>query len=295
MNNDVIITCALTGSGDSAHKSEFVPVTPQQIADSAVKAAKAGAAIVHVHVRDPKTKNYSKELSLYEETARLIRDSGVDMILNITAGMGADFVPDPENPSVGGPGTDMITPAERIAHIVKIKPEITTLDCGSMNYATTSYIATMDMLRETARGLLEAQVKPEIEVFELGHIWQAKQLMKEGLIEDYPTFQLCMGVPYGAEATQQNMIAMLHALPPNVNWSSFSIGRNQMPWVAQSVLMGGNVRVGLEDNIYLGKGHLATNEELVENAKEIVERMGARILSPKEAREKLKIQAKQYI
>ena len=289
MNNEVIITCAITGSGDSAHKSPHVPVTPEEIAASAVAAAKAGAAVAHVHVRNPETRGFSRDIKLYQEAARLIRECGVDMILNITAGMGADFVPDEENPNVGGPGSDMISPAERVRHIELIKPDISTLDCGSMNYATTAYIATMDMLRETARRIQAAGVKPEIEVFELGHIWQAKQLMKEGLIDPDPMFQLCMGIPYGAEATTDNMVAMVNALPKGVNWGSFSIGKMQMPWVAQSVLLGGNIRVGLEDNIYLGKGHFATNEELVLNAREIVERMGARILSPEEARIKLKL------
>ena len=289
MNNEVIITCCITGSGDSALKSEHVPVTPKEIAASAVKAAKAGAAIAHVHVRNTDTKLFSRELELYKEVSKLIRESGVDIILNITAGMGADFVPDEKNPCVGGPGTDMITAAERVRHIEIIKPEIATLDCGSMNYATTSYISTMDMLRETARRLQAAGVKPEIEVFELGHIWQAKTLMAEGLIDPDPMFQLCMGVPYGAEATTGNLLAMVNALPDGVNWCSFALGRQEMSWVAQSALMGGNVRVGLEDNIYLGKGHFATNEELVQNAREIIERMGARILTPAEARKKLKL------
>ncbi len=287
MNQNVIITCAVTGAGDSAHKNPHVPVTPEEIAASCVKAAQAGAAVVHVHVRDPQTRGFSRDVALYKETAKLIRESGVDMILNITAGMGADFVPDACNPNVGGPGSDMITPAERVAHIIDIKPDISTLDCGSMNYATSAYVATMDMLRDTAKRLLDAGVKPEIETFELGHIWQAKQLMKEGLVESNPLFQLCMGIPYGVEATTENLVAMVHALPPGVNWGAFAIGRMEMPWVAQTILMGGNVRVGLEDNIYLDKGVLATNEDLVLNAKEIIERMGASVLNPTQAREKL--------
>lgn len=288
MKKDVIITCAVTGSGDSALKSDKVPVTPKEIAESAIKAAKAGAAIAHIHVRNPETKLFSRDLGLYEEAAKLIREAGVDVVLNITAGMGADFVPDVNDPSKGGPGTDMITPAERIAHIVKIKPEISTLDCGSMNYATSTYLATMDMLRETSKGLLDADVMPEVEVFELGHIWQAKQLMKEGLLRKDALFQLCMGIPYAAEATTQNLVAMVAALPEKATWASFSIGRMQMPWVAQTAMMGGNVRVGLEDNIYLGKGYFASNEELVANAREIIEKMGARVVTdPKEARKML--------
>lgn len=286
MNTEVIITCALTGSGDSALKSDKVPVTPEQIAIEAVKAVKAGAAAVHVHVRNPETKQFSRDLELYKETARLLRGCGVDMVINFTAGMGADFVPGRENPNVGGPGSDMITPYERVRHILEIKPEISTLDCGSMNYAGSAYIATMDMLRETSKYLYDAKIKTEVEVFELGHIWQAKQLIAEGLLAPDCLFQLCMGIPYAAEATPQNMLAMQNALPPGVAWSSFAIGRMEMPWVAMAVLHGGHVRVGLEDNIYLGKGQFASNEDLVFQAREIIERMGARVIGPKEARVK---------
>ena len=286
MNNEVIITCCLTGSGDSALKSDKVPVTPEEIAASAVKAAQAGATVAHVHVRNPETKQWSRDVELYKETARLIRECGVDMVLNITAGMGADFVPDPENPMVGGPGSDMITPYERVRHILEIKPEVSTLDCGSMNYAGSAYIATMDMLRETSKYIMDAGVKAEVEVFELGHIWQAKQLIREGVLAPDCEFQLCMGVPYAAEANPMNMLAMVNALPAGCNWSSFALGKMQMPWVAMSVLHGGNVRVGLEDNIYLGKGHFASNEELVANAREIIERMGAKVVTdPNRARE----------
>lgn len=289
MNRDVVITCAVTGSGDSKPKHPGVPVTPAEIAAASVEAAKAGAAVVHVHVRDLATGKAGRDLECYRETARLIRESGVDMILNITAGMGADFVPDEENPAVGGPGTDMISPKERVRHVMEIKPDICTLDCGSMNYSTTAYIATMDQLRETARLIQSVGVRPEIEVFELGHIWQAKQLIKEGLIDPNPLFQLCMGIPYGSEATTQNIVAMVSALPQDAMWASFAIGSMQMPWVAQAVVMGGNVRVGLEDNIYLDRGVLATNGQLVTRAKEIIERLGARALTPEEARVKLKL------
>ena len=287
MNNEVFITCALTGSGDSASKSDKVPVTPEQIAADAVKAAKAGAAIVHVHVRNPETKKFSRDLQLYKEVAKLIRGCGVDMILNLTAGMGADFVPDKDNPNCGGPGSDMISPYERVRHIVEIKPDISTLDCGSMNYTASVYVASLDMLRETSKYIMEAGVKAEVEAFELGHLWQAKQLISEGLLPKNSMYQLCMGVPYAAEATPQNMLAMVNALPPDVPWSSFALGRMEMPWVAMSVLHGGNVRVGLEDNIYLGKGVLASNEDLVNNAREIIERLGAKVIGPKEARLKI--------
>jgi len=287
MNREVFITCALTGSGDSATKSDKVPVTPSEIAADAVKAAKAGAAVVHVHVRNPETKGFSRNLDLYKEVTKLIRGSGVNVILNLTAGMGADFVPDKEDYNKGGPGSDMISPYERVRHILEIKPDISTLDCGSMNYTASVYIASMNMLRETATLLRDAGVKAEVEAFELGHLWQAKQLMDEGLLPKDSIFQLCMGVPYGAEANPHNMLAMVNALPPGVVWSSFALGRMEMPWVAMSVVHGGNVRVGLEDNIYLGKGQLASNEDLINHAREIIERMGSRVIGPDEARVKI--------
>ncbi|NLY35951.1 MAG: 3-keto-5-aminohexanoate cleavage protein [Tissierellia bacterium] len=289
MNYDVIITCAVTGSGDSKDKHPGVPVTPEEIAAAAIEAAKAGAAVAHVHVRNPETGKFSRDTELYKETAKLIRASGVDIILNITAGMGADFVPSKEDPNCGGPGSDMISVAERVIHIEQIRPEICTLDCGSMNYAASAYIATYQMLQETARRIQAAGVKPEIEVMELGHIWQAKELIKEGLIDNDPLFQLCLGIPYGAEATPEAMMAMRSHLPKNAMWASFGIGRMQMPMVAQAVLLGGNVRVGLEDNIYLDRGVLATNGQLVQRAVEIIERMGGRALTPAEARKKLKL------
>ncbi|MCT4632140.1 MAG: 3-keto-5-aminohexanoate cleavage protein [Firmicutes bacterium] len=289
MNYEVVLTCAVTGSGDSHLKHPGVPKTPEEIAKAAIEAAKAGAAIAHVHVRDPKTGDPCREMELYEETAKLIRESGTDVILNLTTGMGGDFVPDEEDPSKGGPGTDMITAAERVAHIERIKPEICTLDCGSFNYQATAYLATYEMLRESARRITAAGVRAELEVFELGHIWQAKDLIKEGLLDEKSLFQFCMGIPYGAEATTQNMVAMLAALPKDAMWGAFGIGRQEMPMVAQSVFMGGNARVGLEDNIYLGKGNFASNEDLVRNAVEIIEKMGGRVLSPEESRKKLQL------
>jgi len=289
MNDDVILTCAVTGSGDAKSKHPGLPVTPEQIAQAAVEAVKAGAAIAHVHVRDPETGGASRELALYQETTKLIRSADVDVILNLTTGMGGDLVPSEENPSVGGPGTDMITPAERVAHIEMLKPEICSLDCGSFNYAFTAYVATMDMLRESAVRIKRAGVKPELEVFDLGHIWQAKQLMAENIIEKDAFFQLCMGIPYGAEGTTANMVTMHQALPAGITWGAFGIGRQEMPMVAQSVIMGGNARVGLEDNLYLGKGVLASNADLVERAREIIERLGARLLTVEQARKKLNL------
>jgi len=287
MNPEVILTCAVTGSGDVKDKHPDLPITPEQIATAAIEAAQAGAAIAHIHVRDPNTGLPGRDLELYQETAKLIRASDTDVILNITTGMGGDLIPDEQNPSMAGPGSDMISPAERVQHIEAIKPEICTLDCGSFNYSFTAYVATMDMLRAAAKRIQKAGVRPEIEAFELGHIWQAKQLMKEGLLDKKALFQLCMGIPYGAEGTTRNVVAMFDALPPGVDWGAFGIGRQEMPMLAQSVIMGGNARVGLEDNLYLEKGVLASNRQLVERAKEIIERLGSKLTTPAEARKKL--------
>jgi uncharacterized protein (DUF849 family) len=289
MNYEVILTCAVTGSSDAKSKHPELPVTPEEIALASIEAARAGAAVAHIHVRDPQTGDACRDLDLYVETARLIRSSGVDVILNVTTGMGGDWVPDKEDPAVGGPGTDMISPAERVRHIEIIKPEICSLDCGSFNYSFTAYIATMDMLRESARRIRQVGVLPELEVFDLGHIWQAKQLMKENLVDPRALFQLCMGIPYGAEGTTGNIVAMQAALPPGSPWCAFGIGRDQMPMVAQSVIMGGNARVGLEDNLYLEKGVLASNAQLVVRAREIIERLGGRLLNPAQARQKLNL------
>lgn len=289
MNQDVIISCAITGAGDTVGKHPAIPVTPEQIAASAIEATKAGAAIVHLHVRDVKTGKAGRDLANYREAVKLIRDSGVDTVINLTAGMGGDFFFDPKNPATGGAGTDMADAAERVAHVEELRPEICTLDCGSLNFGNGAFIATADVLRDMATRIQKAGVKPEIEAFELGHIWLAKQLMSEGLIDDPALFQLCLGIPWGAEATTEAMLTMRNHLPAGCNWAGFAIGRNQMAFVAQSVLLGGNVRVGLEDNIWLDKGVPASNESLVMRAKEIINRMGARTLSPEEARQKLKL------
>ncbi len=289
MNTEVILTCAVTGGSDVIAKHPELPVTPDEIAMAAVEAAQAGAAIAHIHVRDPKTGLPCKDLELYEETVKLIRASDTDVVLNITTGMGGDLIPSEEDPAMAGPGSDMISPAKRVQHIEAIKPEICTLDCGSFNYSYTAYIATMDMLRESARRIQQAGVRPEVEAFDLGHIWQAKQLMKENLLDKNALFQLCMGIPYGAEGTTRNVVTMFDALPSGVAWGAFGIGRQEMPMVAQSVIMGGNARVGLEDNLFLEKGVLATNAQLVIRAKEIIERLGSRLVTPSEARRKLNL------
>ena len=288
MNNDVIITCAVTGAADTTSRSNLVPITPEQVANAAIEAAKAGAAVVHVHVRDPETGQGSRDPGLFKQTVDLIRDSNVDLVLNLTAGMGGDWVPGKEDPSMPGPGTDMVGPEERLAHVIECKPDICSLDCGTMNFGGDyTYINTEPFLRKMAQMVQEIGVKPELEVFDLGQIRLAQKLIDEGLIDAPPMFQICLGIPWGAGADTETMAAMKHALPNNALWAGFGISRMQMPMVAQAVLLGGNVRVGLEDNIYLDKGVLATNGMLVERAVEIIERLGARVVGPDEAREKM--------
>ncbi|MEO0822793.1 MAG: 3-keto-5-aminohexanoate cleavage protein [Pseudomonadota bacterium] len=294
MNREVFITCAVTGSGGTQDKSPHVPRSPAEIAASAIEAAKAGAAIVHCHVRDPETGKPSRDLALYHEVTERIRDAGTDAVLNLTAGMGGDMVfgsaeaPLPLNPA----GTDMIGAAERIAHVVACRPEICTLDCGTMNFAEADYVMTNTpgMLRAMAAGMAAAGVRIEIEAFDTGHLWLAKRLVEEGVIPEPVLIQLCMGIPWGAPDDLNTLMAMVNNLPAGATFSAFSIGRNEMAYVAAAVLAGGNVRVGLEDNLYLDRGVLATNAQLVDRAVGIVERMGARVVGPDEVRQRLQLE-----
>ncbi|MGX1171739.1 MULTISPECIES: 3-keto-5-aminohexanoate cleavage protein [Pseudomonas] len=289
MNHDVIITCALTGAGDTTAKSPHVPVTPKQIAAAAVEAAKAGATVVHCHVRDPQTGKFSRDVALYREVMERIREADVDIIVNLTAGMGGDLeIGAGERPMEFGPNTDLVGPLTRLAHVEELLPEICTLDCGTLNFGDgdTIYVSTPAQLRAGAKRITELGVKAELEIFDTGHLWFAKQLIKEGLL-DNPLFQLCLGIPWGAPADTTTMKAMVDNLPADAVWAGFGIGRMQMPMAAQAVLLGGNVRVGLEDNLWLDKGVLATNGQLVERAGEILSRLGARVLTPAEGRKKM--------
>ena len=289
MNYDVVLTCAVTGAGDTTSKSPHVPVTPKAVADAAIEAANAGASIAHIHARDPETGQGSRDPKLFKEIVDRIRDSDTDIVINITAGMGGDWISDADNPAMPGPGTDMIGPEERLAHVKECMPEICSLDCGTLNFSDTDmiYISTPPSLRKMAALVQEWGVKPELEVFDLGHIRFAKAMVEEGLINAPPMFQLCLGIPWGADQTVETMAAMKAQLPQGASWASFGISRGQMPMMAAAVALGGNVRVGLEDNIYLDRGVLATNGQLVTRAREIIERMGARIITPQEARNKL--------
>ena len=295
MNREVFITCAVTGSGGTQDRSPHVPRSPQQIADSAIAAAKAGAAVVHCHVRDPETGKPARDPKLYREVTDRIRDSATDVVLTLTAGMGGDMVfgpvesPLPLNPA----GTDMAGATERVAHVADSLPEICTLDCGTMNFAEADYVMTNTpgMLRAMGRMMTDLGVKPEIEAFDTGHLWLAKALVDEGVLDSPALVQLCMGVPWGAPDDLNTFMAMVNNVPAGWHWSAFSLGRHQMPYVAAAVLAGGNVRVGLEDNLYLDKGVFASNEQLVERAAEILVRMGVRVLGPAEARARLGLAA----
>ncbi|MAZ19457.1 MAG: NADPH dependent quinone reductase [Ahrensia sp.] len=291
VNREVFITCAVTGSGGTQDRSPHVPRSPKQIADSAIEAAKAGAAIVHCHVRDPETGAPSRNPALYREVTERIREAETDVALNLTAGMGGDMVfGSTEAPlPLKNRGTDMIGAAERVVHVAECRPEICTLDCGTMNFAEADYVMTNTpgMLRAMGAMMTEMGVKPEIEAFDTGHLWFAKQLVEEGVLAGPALVQLCMGVPWGAPNDLNTFMAMVNNVPADWHWSAFSLGRDQMPYVAAAVLAGGNVRVGLEDNLFLDKGVLATNAQLVDRAAGIIERMGARIIGPDAVRAKL--------
>ena len=290
MNREVFITCAVTGSGGTQDRSPHVPRSPKQIADSAIAAAKAGAAVVHCHVRDPETGAPSRKLEYYREVTDRIRDAEVDVVLNLTAGMGGDIIfGGTESPFPVAEGTDMIGAEERVAHVLECLPEICTLDCGTMNFAEADYVMTNTpgMLQAMGRMMTEAGVKPEVEAFDTGHLWYAKQLVADGVLEPDVLVQLCMGVPWGAPDDLNTFMAMVNNVPDNWTFSAFSLGRNQMAYAAAAVLAGGNVRVGLEDNLWLDKGVLAENYQLVERARGVIEGMGARVIGPADVREKL--------
>ncbi len=294
MNFEAFITCAVTGAGDSADKHPDLPVTPEQIATAAIEAAKAGAAIAHVHVRDPETGKGARDPELFKQTVDRIRDSGTNVVLNLTAGMGGDLVfgggetPLPLDPV----GTDIAPPLERLAHVEQLLPEICTLDCGTMNFAAGGdYVManTPSMLRTKAKRVRELGVRPELEVFDTGHLVFVKEMLRDGLLDDPVMIQLCMGIPYGAPDDPGTLLSMVNQLPPGAIWSAFSIGRMELPYVAMAVLAGGNVRVGLEDNLYLSRGVLATNAQLVERAVTILEAMNVKVLGPDEVRDKLSL------
>lgn len=290
MSREVFITCAVTGSGQTQDRSSHVPRSPAQIADSALEAARAGAAAVHIHVRDPETGAPSRDLALYREVTDRIRASDIDVVLNLTAGMGGDLVlGGSDQPLPPGQGTDMIGAADRLAHVAECRPEICTLDCGTMNFAENDYVMlnSPGMLRDMGRRITDLDVLPEIECFDTGHLWFARQLVEEGILRDPALVQLCMGVPWGAPDDLATFQAMTANIPAGWTFSTFGLGLHQMPYVAASVLAGGHVRVGLEDNLWLERGVPATNAQLVARAVTIIEAMGATVMGPAAMREKL--------
>lgn len=295
MNYEVIVTCAVTGAGDTVGKHPAIPVTPKEIADAAIEAAKAGATVAHCHVRDPRTGRGSRDPALYREVVDRIRSADTDVIINLTAGMGGDLeIGAGEHPMDFGAGTDLVGGLTRLAHVEALLPEICTLDCGTLNFGDGDYVyvSTPAQLRAGAKRIQELGVKPELEIFDTGHLAFAKQLLKEGLLDAPPLFQLCLGIPWGAPADTTTMKAMVDSLPAGALWAGFGIGRMQMPMVAQAMLLGGHVRVGLEDNLWLERGVPASNGSLVQRACEIVERLGARVLTPAEGRKKLGLPAR---
>lgn len=286
MSRKIVITCAVTGSADTTGKNLAVPVSPEQIATSALDAAKAGAAIVHIHVRDLKTTKASMELPLYEEVVRRIREKNDDVVINLTTGSGGRFSPGVEDPKIGGPGTTLATPEERVRHVEALKPEICTLDVATLNFGETVFINTPAHLRVMAERAKAAGVKPEVEVFDLGHIELAKRLIADGYIAEPPMFQLCLGIPWGAPATPETMASMRDRLPANAVWSAFGISRTEFPMAAVAAALGGHVRVGLEDNLYLSRGQLApSNAALVEKAVTLLELLDYSIAKPADARQ----------
>ena len=286
-NTEVIVTCAVTGGGDTVGKHPAIPVTPKEIAAAAIEAAKAGATIAHCHVREPETGQNSMRKELFAEVADRVRDSDTDVILNLTGGNGGLYIPQDDNPGQAAEGSDICTIEQRVEHAVEIKPEICSFDVGTILEAKGVYIGTEHFMRGIGKALKEAGVKPEIEVFDTSGINIANQLVEEGVIGDPPMFQLCLGIGNMAPLDTQVMLAMRNMLPDNAVWAAFGISRMQMPMVAKSVLLGGHVRVGLEDNLYLKRGVFASNGELVDKAVGIIDGLGARALTPAEGREKL--------
>lgn len=289
MNWNPFITCAITGSGASQGVHPDLPITPEQIANSAIDAAKAGAAIVHCHVREPETGVPSRRVDLYREVVDRIRASGENVIVNLTTGMGGDLLIGPNGTDTPLEGSDIVGPDERIAHLHDTLPDICTLDCGSLNFGDGNlvYVGTPDYLRIGAEKIRALGIKPELECFELGHLWFVNKLVEEGLIDDPPFVQVCLGIPWGAPATPRTMQTFADQMPPNAVWSGFAISRMEMPAVAQAMLLGGNVRVGLEDNLYISKGEFASNAQLVERAVTIIESLGGTVAGPDVARERL--------
>ncbi len=291
MARPVIISCAVTGgSGEAPKKSQYVPITPEQIANECIAAAKAGANITHIHVREPSTGNGSMELKYYREVVDRIRNSKVEVLINLTTGTGGMYVPSKEDPGRAGPGSNITTPEARVAHILELKPDVCSLDVATMNMTNTVFMNTPSHLEKMAMMIASAGVKPELEVFDHGHLRLAADMVKRGLIKSPPLFQMCLGIAWGAPADTETMTLMRSQLPPGAVWAAFGISRHEFPMAAQAVILGGHVRVGLEDNLYIAQGKLsAGNAPLVERAVQIIEALGERRATIAETRQLLGI------
>lgn len=288
MTRPVIVSCALTGGGDTTGVSPHVPITPEQIAREALAAHRAGAAIVHIHVRNPETGKPSRDVGLYRDTVARVRDAGTDVIINLTTGPGARFVPDPEDPTRAGPGSALASPESRVEHVLALRPEICSLDVATMNFGPHAMVNIPRDIEKMAKLIREAGAKPELEVFDLGHVALAARMVEQGLFDAPPFLQLCLGIPGGAPATTEAMLAMRSGLPAGAVWSAFGISRHEFPMVAQAAVLGGNVRVGLEDNLYLARGVFAeSNAQLIERAVRIIGELGMEVASPVQARKLL--------
>ncbi|SDZ05009.1 BKACE family enzyme [Tindallia californiensis] len=289
LKNKVMLTCAVTGAGDTTKINPYVPVTPAEIASSALAAGKAGAAVVHIHARDPKTGGISHDVEQYREILQRIREADPELIINITSGGGGDFDPDEENPYQAGKNSDLQTAEERHEPIATLAPEMCTLDCGSLNFGDMVYISPTEWLRKQAALIQKSGAKAELECFDTGHLRFANQLIKEGFIDGNPHFQFCLGIPWGAAADTETMLYLRNRIPEKATWSAFGIGAMQMKILAQAALLGGHVRVGLEDNLYLSKGVLAKNETLVEKGIDILQQLGKEPMTPQEAKALLQL------
>lgn len=288
-----ILTCAVTGAGAYTERTRNVPVTPARIADECVSAARAGAAVCHIHVRDPSGAP-SMELSYYREVVERIRASDTDLVINLTTGAGARYIPSEEDPLKPAAGSTLTSPEARVRHIVELQPEICSLDIGTMNFGKHAVLNTPTHVAAMARAAQAVGTKPELEVFDVGQIEAARLMVEEGIIAAPPFFQICLGVAGGAPATPQAMMSLLSFMPKGAHWGGFGIAAASLPMVAQCVLLGGHVRVGLEDNIYQSRGVLAPNNAvLVEQAVNIVHQLGGSLASPAEAREILGLTAYQ--
>jgi uncharacterized protein (DUF849 family) len=282
----VFITCAVTGNLTTPDQTPHLPITPEEIADACLGAAEAGAAIVHIHVRDPESGKPSMELGYYRDVVERIRAKNTQLILNITTGPGGRFVPSPDEPRIAAPGTTLMVPETRVEHIAMLRPEICTIDLNTMNSGKEVVINTPDNVRRMAKVMREAGVKPEVELFDSGDIALMNDLLKDDTLEGSVLCSFVMGVRYGFQPSPETVLYARDMLPPDAEFTAIGIGKAAFTAVAQSYLAGGHIRVGLEDSVYLSRGQLApSNAAMVEKARRIVEDLGGQIATPRDARD----------